>query len=195
MERMDLYTTVHKGLRAAMFEAALEVARTDFRDPAATEQTVAVLRRLSGFLDEHAEHEDRVIMPEIARLDPGLHVELEAEHTRVAGLGRELVLHLDRFACANAEERAALGKRLHLRMGRLVAEHLRHMEREESIANRVLWAHHTDAEIIELHERILAAIPPVRMVEWMEIILPAIDPGERATLEAGMELGESRKAS
>jgi hypothetical protein len=57
------------------------------------------------------------------------------------------------------------------------------MKREEVEVNRLLWAHCTDAELLELHGRIVAAIPPARMEEWFALLLPAVNALERRALE------------
>jgi hypothetical protein len=46
MKRLELYTTVHKGLRSALFAAAERIARTNFADPAAAREVAGSL----GFL-------------------------------------------------------------------------------------------------------------------------------------------------
>jgi hypothetical protein len=184
---MDLYTTIHKGLRRAMFSAAQEVARTDFTEAALTDRTVETVRYLFGLLDEHASHEDRVLMPEIAKIGPAVFADLQADHNRVGGMQREIEQHLGRLAAATGDERLSLGQRLHEKMGRLVSEHLMHMDREETTAMRLLWAHRTDEELKALHGRILGAIPVDRMCEWAGILLPAVTPQERAGMMAGLQ--------
>lgn len=187
MQRMDLYKTIHKALRAILFETTIRVGRTDFQERDATEQTVAAVRRLLGFLEEHGAHEDRVVMPEIARLSPTAFADLQADHHRVAGLQRELEQLLHRLEDAPLEQRLSLGRRLQQRLGLLTAEHLQHMEREETRGNRLLWAHHTDEELLHMHGRILGAIPAPRMLEWAGILIPVIDTEERRVLVHGLQ--------
>lgn len=184
--RMDLYSTVHKGIRARLFATAAAVARTDFDDGAETAAVVAEARALLGMLEEHSHHEDAVLMPELARLCPVLHAELQADHARVDGLHHDLHGILARLDGASGAERAALGRRLHERVGTLVAEHLHHMLREETEANRTLQANHDDAALAALHGRILSAIPPPRMAEWLGVIVPALSRPERLQLLGGL---------
>src|SRR5262245_66571403 len=70
--RFDLFTPIHKSLRRLMFDAAVTLGRTDFGSP---EETTAAARAVTvclEFLRQHAEHEDRRVVPVIARLSPGL---------------------------------------------------------------------------------------------------------------------------
>jgi hypothetical protein len=186
MTRMDLFGTVHKGLRAALYGAAAQVARTDFADDAETRGAVGATRALLELLEEHSRHEDAVIMPELARLCPVLHSELRDDHVRVDGLHRDTAALLERLASSAGAERASLGRRLHERLGALVAEHLRHMAREETEANRLLQANHDDAALAAMHGRILASIPPARMAEWLRVIVPSLSRPERVQVLGGL---------
>jgi len=186
MNRVDLYRVPHRAIRALLFDTTLLVARTDFAAEEEARRAVAAAERLLGFLHEHAEHEDQVIVPEVEALSPELAAELRADHHRTGGLERELAALLARTALADEAERVSLGERLHQRLARLTAEHLAHLEREEVAANRLLWAHRSDAELELLHGRIVAAIPPPRLAEWFGWILPAMSGAERAPLLSGM---------
>lgn len=186
MQRHDLYTGVHKGLRGLLFTASTEVARTDFACADAARTTSFALRRVLAFLHEHVQHEDEAILPVLAALAPELFADLRSEHARVEGLEQEVAGLLERLERAGEAERVSLGQRLHARTGLLVAEHLRHMAREEGEVNRVLWAHKTDAELLEIEGRIVGSIPPARLAEWLEVLLPAMAPAERAELLGGL---------
>lgn len=185
MTRLDLFLLVHKGLRAEIFETARAIARTDFAAPAQCRAAAARLERCFGFLEEHARHEEQVIFAELAGFAAVLAAELGNEHSRLDGLLLECSRVLARLEAASESERVALGRRLHGLFGGFVAEYLRHMEREECEVNRMLWAHRSDAELGALHARILAAIEPARLNEWLELILPELNPSERAALLAG----------
>ena len=180
--RLDLFSNVHKGLRAALFEAATLVARTDFASAdaagAAASHCMATLR----FLEEHAEHEDAVVMPELKALSPELHVALQSDHACTDGLQRELAQLLERLDRATLAERVSLGRRIHDRVWTLAAEHVRHMQREEQDAMRMLWAHRSDDELRAMHGRILARIAPRRTSEWLALMLPAMSVSERASI-------------
>jgi len=186
MDRFDLYTSIHKGIRAILFETARTVAATDFSRPEESARASDAIRRLLGFLDEHAAHEDDVILPELAPLAPELFADLRAEHARTDGLQRELAGIATRLAGATERERVSLGRRLAERANGLVAAHLAHLAREESEANRVLWAHFDDGALLALQDRIVAAIAPARLAEWYALVLPAVSAGERRALIGGL---------
>jgi hypothetical protein len=187
MDRVDLYSVIHKGLRAALFDGALAVQRTDFGRDAACAATIERVRHLLGLLDEHAGHEDASILPVLRCDAPVVCEELEAEHARLGGLQLDVARLLERVAGATGAERLSLGRRLHERMGGLVAAHLVHMEREEVAGNRALWAHRSDAELLDIHRRIVGSIPGPRMREWAVFLLPALPEPERDRLLEGIK--------
>ncbi len=184
MTRLDLFLAVHKGIRAELFEMARQVARSDFSELAEARAAEARVQRCFGFLEEHARHEDEVILRELQPLAPVLCAELHNEHSRIDGLMLEVVRLLSRLEPAAPAERVALGRRLHGALGCFLAEYLRHMEREEGEVNRMLWANRSDEQLGELHSRIVGSIEPARMGEWIELILPELNASERALLLA-----------
>ena len=186
MTRTDLYATVHKGIRALLCDTLKRVARTDFAAVDQAAGAAAAVQRLLEFLDEHARHEDEVIMPEIAALSPELHALLAADHAQIDGAHGEIARLLRRLADATAAERGSLGRKLHEQLGGLVADHLRHMQREECAANRMLWAHRSDEQLEALQRHIVATLALPRLAQWLELVLPAVHPRERAGLLQGM---------
>ena len=94
-----------------------------------------------GFLREHAEHEDRHVLPELARLAPGAGrgpgrrrtPSWSGPRSRSTACGRALAP----LPATAADERQALGGELARRFhGVVVAMQLRHMDREERDAQR-----------------------------------------------------------
>ncbi len=186
MSRLDLYTHVHKGLRVLFFDALTAVGRTDFGPESELPTLLATLRRTIRLARSHAQHEDREIHPILHRIAPVVAADLEAGHDRFDGLYREIEKILARIESATDAERISLGRRLHGQLGGLVADELLHMCSEETRANRILWAHLTDAELSAVQERILSGIAPEEMAEWIELMLPAGSTSERAELVAGL---------
>lgn len=186
MDRFDLYSGIHKGIRRTLFETTAAVAAADLEDPRECARACRAVRCMLDYLEEHAEHEDEVILPVLAALAPELFVDLRADHARIDGLQRELEALVARLEGASACERVSLGRRLEDRIGKLVAAHLTHLAREEGEANRILWAHRDDDQLLELQRRIMARIAPERLGEWFALALPAMNARERRALLAGL---------
>jgi hypothetical protein len=186
MQRFDLYTHVHKAIRALLFDTVEVVGRTDFRQAGELPAMFAAVRQMIRLTREHAEHEDREVHPLLHRLAPELAADLEAGHDRFQGIDAEiekLLLRLE-SASTSSDERVSLGRKLHDMVGPLVADHLMHMALEEGRGNRILWAHLGDDELLALQGRIIAAIPPHEVSEWVELMVSAGNLPERAALIA-----------
>jgi len=183
--RLDAFTPIHKGLRRNLFETAIALGRTDFSsadETAAAERTVG---ECLTYLREHAEHEDRHVVPEIARLAPELAAIIAVEHPELERAAIAVDSLWPRFAALGTEERQALGGELQRRFQALVALHLRHMDREEREVNAAFWAGMDDVGIAAISRRIISDIPPARMLHWQQqVLLPAWSAPEIAAAAA-----------
>ncbi len=186
MPRVDLFTPVHKGLRAALCDTLGRVGSTGFGDPAQVRLAVRSVRTLLGLLDEHGLLEERFLVPVLSRLDAALGAELSAGHRRLETLQHTLALRLVEVEDAAGEARAEAGRRLGQDLCELGAESLRHMLTEEREANALLHAHLEDADLRALERGMLQALPPRRLAGWMGWILPALGAGERASALAAL---------
>jgi hypothetical protein len=182
--RVDLFTLIHKGVRRLLFETAMEVSRTDFAAADETERAERAVRRCFDFLREHADHEDRVIQPWIARSSPALAATLGAEHVALEKAAIAVESLLPRLAGVAAGERRAMGAELQRRLNLLVADQLRHLDREEREANAVLWAHLPDELLTQVRGQITAQVGQPRLAEWYELLQPVLTGPERAALAA-----------
>src|SRR6185295_599367 len=116
-----------------------------------------------------------------------------------AKIAEEHVEHAESIAALREEAAAlraapnyaagALALRLYRHLALFVAENLQHMHVEETVNNAVLWAHYTDAELVQLHKRILDAVTPVEHLEVARWMVPAMSPAERAGMLHGARAG------
>ena len=184
MNRPNRYLPIHKALRAALFDATVLVSRTDFTDAAEATVAARTVATLLDVLDSHAHHEEEFVMPVVARHTPALVATLETEHGRLEGLQAELRALLPRTCSDVTAEREPAGQLLGRALTLLVADHLRHMDREETEAMPVLWAHQTEEELDAMDARIRAAVPPERMPVMLRMMLPAMSIAENAKMLA-----------
>ena len=90
--RIDLFTVIHKGIRAMLFDLARSAARADVGSNAAVDELDGHIDRVIAFLDEHAKLEHQFVLPEVRALDPLLADELAAEHRGLDVVQREVQL-------------------------------------------------------------------------------------------------------
>jgi hypothetical protein len=180
--RYDMFTPIHKGLRRTMFQTAMRLGRTDFAsldDVAATQREVVLCM---AYLREHAEHEDRHVIPRLAELAPQLAAELEAAHPQLEHAALDIECMGQRLATLPPAEREALGAEMLRRFHGLIADQLRHMEREEREANAAFWRAVDDGAMAAISKAIIATIEPARMDEWKDIFAASLSPRELAMM-------------
>jgi hypothetical protein len=175
--RVDLYGTVHKGLRARLFDTGVELARCDFASRPEARVALDAYRRTVAFLREHHAHEDEHLEPMLAKLPAGILAIVTEQHA----VADAALAELDALADAGD------GAGLLARYQRFLVDYLAHMQEEETVVMPALWAHFSDAELGELRGRIQGSIPPARFLEWMELMLPAINLEERTGMLGGMK--------
>jgi hypothetical protein len=179
--RVDLYASIHKALRLFMGDTLARVGRVDTDDGAELAATLDQLQALLAQCRSHLDKENRYV-----------HTAIEARRRgESARIADEHVEHLESIAALEADAAAlralptaAAAFRLYRRLARFVGENLEHMDVEETLHNAALWAAYSDAELLEIHQRILASIEPAeigRVLRWM---LPAMTPAERAVMLA-----------
>jgi hypothetical protein len=181
--RVDVLTPIHKALRRSLFETAIALARTDFESPAEVEAAERAVAACFGYLREHAEHEDRHVIPEIARLDAELADALAIAHPELERASIEIDSLFPRMAPLAGPERAAMGAELCRRFQAFVAMQLGHMDKEERNVLPQLQARFSDVELRALSGRIVAEIPPARMAVWGQLIGPSLSRPEREAME------------
>jgi hypothetical protein len=187
--RVDLYAPIHKALRLFMTDTLHRVGRIDVADAGDMART---LGQLDALLDECLHH--------IERENEYMHAAMEARQPR--GASRTADDHLEHWESIDAlrteanglraaaeGERHAIALRLYRHLALFVAENFQHMHVEETHNNGVMWAHYSDAEIVALHHRLLASIPPAETLQVARWMVPALTPSERAMVLGDMKAG------
>lgn len=182
--RVDLYGGIHKALRLFMADTLSRVGRLDAGDADELAATVAQLRALLELCRSHVAHENEFVHAAIEARRPGASQRIAAEHVEhldaIAGLEAEV-------AALAALPREPAAQRLYRHLARFVAENFEHMHLEESSHNATLWSLYSDAELLEIHQRIVAAVEPAEMALVLRWMVPAMSPAERAGMLGEMQ--------
>jgi Hemerythrin HHE cation binding domain len=181
--RVDLYASIHKGLRLFMCDTLSRVGKLDCGDET---EVVATLGQLSALLDicrNHLGHENDFVHPAIEARRPGAAARVEGEHVEhlcaLAGLAGDA-------AALRALPTAAAAQRLYRHLAVFVGENFIHMDVEETAHNAALWSAYTDAELMAIHDRLLTSIAPSEMALTLRWMVPAMSPVERAAMLGAM---------
>lgn len=180
--RLNLYGSIHKALRLMLGDTLTRVGTTDLADAAQVRESLNHVHALVKMFASHIEHENRFMHPALERAQPGASARIAAEHgahdDHLEALS-DLALVAD---LCPAGDREAAWNRLYHALALFMADNLEHMHYEETEHNAVLWAHYTDAELMALHDELVASIPPDEMMTVMFWMLPAMNPTERAMM-------------
>jgi hypothetical protein len=182
--RVDLYAGIHKALRLCMADTLARVGRLDADDRAELAATLGQVDALLAQCRAHLAKENHYVHPLIEARRPGASERIAEEH-----LG-----HLEAIAALEAEvaalralPTAAAAFRLYRQLARFVGENLEHMHVEETVHNAALWGTCSDAELMQVHQRILAGIEPAEMAVVLRWMVPALTPAERAGMLGQMQ--------
>lgn len=184
--RVDLYAGIHKALRALMADTLLAVGRMDSEDALELAQVTQRVLELLDFCRSHLQHENEFIHTAMEARAPGASGKIAHEHDEhlqtIVALANQTTALLQCEPAVRETGALALYRALSL----FIAHNFEHMHVEETAHNAVLWARYTDAELIELHNRLVASIPPEEMMFVLRWMVPFLNPAERAAMLCDM---------
>ncbi|QJW83533.1 hypothetical protein HK414_03350 [Ramlibacter terrae] len=182
--RFDMYTGIHKALRALMADTLLAVGRMDADDDLERAQVTGRVLQLLDSCAGHLKHENDFVHAAIEARAPGASEAIAHEHD---GHLRHIAALADRVGvlrnCA-APQRIAAAQDLYRELALFIADNFQHMHVEETAHNAVLWARYTDAELVAVHDALIAAIPPEEMMGTVRWLVPFMNPLERSLMLA-----------
>ncbi len=179
--RHDIYGPIHKGLRLSGARMLILLGSTDWRDRTASADTLAALRLHLSLGREHLAHEEAEFHPALRLCDDGLADTLDHDHGDHGVSFGELDAMIAAVETADLPDtRSAAGHALYLRFSAFFADDLAHMAREELVAQPMLHARYDDAALMAMEGRVVGSIPPERMLDYNHIMLPGMNPAERA---------------
>ena len=192
--RFDMYAFIHKALRAMMSESLVAIGRLDVHDAEESVQRLAQLRSLLAACASHLRHEEEFIHPALEARAPGASRATANDHVhhveQIAAL-ETAVAALEQAAPAERQRNAHA---LYLQLAAFVADNLQHMQVEERDNNAALQAAYTDAEMLAIHDRLVASIPPQELTATLRWMLPNLSAPERASLLGSLALAMPREA-
>lgn len=184
--RLDMYSGIHKALRALMADTLLAVGRMDVDDDLELAHTTQRVLELMDFCRAHLKHENDFVHRAIEARAPGASAKIGHEHDDHERHISQLADACTALLHASTDVRAAGAQNLYRNLSLFIAENFQHMHVEETAHNAVLWARYTDAELAEVHGALVASIPPQEMMGVIRWMVPFMNPAERAAMLADM---------
>ncbi|WP_432971610.1 hemerythrin domain-containing protein [Dactylosporangium sp. CA-233914] len=180
--RVDLFTGIHKAIRAGLCDLTVRAGATDWSDPAERAELGTCWDAMVELLHSHTEHEDKYIF----RLLDGHEAALalpEDDHRDLDDLLADLQ---ERFIALRTEADPAAGLAWYRDLSRYVGSTLHHLHEEETAVMAAIWQVCTDEQLVACREQFLAATPaPVTRtsIRWL---LPALDRPARLAWLSGL---------
>lgn len=185
--RFDMYLAIHKALRACMSDTLVRLGRVDAHDAAELAVELQRVHELLTLCASHLRHEDQFLHPVMEKHRPGSQQRAADEHLAHERTIASLADGVDTIAGADADQRARMVTDLYRQLALFCAESCEHMHLEETEHNAVLWATHTDAELVSIHDALVASIAPQEMAQVMRWIIPHVSHAERVGILADMQ--------
>lgn len=186
-QRFDIYAGIHKALRALMADTLLTLGRLDPDDSFELADGTQRLLQLLDFCRSHLGHENAFIHTAMEARAPGASEAIAHEHAQHEAAIARLAAQATGLLHAPPEARAAGVLALYRETSLFVAHNFEHMHVEETAHNAVLWARYTDAELVAIHDALVASIPPHEMMFTLRWLVPFMNPAERAAMLRDMQ--------
>ncbi len=187
--RVDLYNTVHKGLRALLCETLVCVGATDPDNERSWRAAKSQALDLVSLCEQHLRDEDAFIEAAMAERIAHHAGETHADHAHHLEAMTRIRAAIALVDVRAGAERASALRELYLELSSFVADNLEHMRREETENNALLWAHFNDDELLAILRALLAVIPPEARHAFHRCMLPAMHHGERVEMLGAMRAG------
>jgi hypothetical protein len=155
-----MFNQIHKALRVLLYDTATLIGRTDFDDPSQYEMANERLKEVLNSFDNHADHEDAMILPLLIKYEPAVVDVFEQEHHIDHALSQKLkgsLMALDHAISSEAKNQ--LGVSLSHSFVEFMIFNLQHMAKEETVLNNLLWKYYSDEELLAVNKKLVASIP------------------------------------
>jgi CRISPR/Cas system Type II protein with McrA/HNH and RuvC-like nuclease domain len=197
MQREDLFTPVHKGIRSMIYELGKEMQTTDFTDKNATERMCARIKNdfktatsacVLCLLPEHADDESQKIFPEVRAHEPKMIETLLEEHRLIEKKMEEISESSNELnRLENLERRIEDGYKLNQVVNDFFAYYATHMNKEEKTLVPAMQKYFTDEQIAGMRAKIMQGKSPERLAEWMRWMLPSLNINELVGMVNGLK--------
>jgi hemerythrin-like domain-containing protein len=192
--QVDIYRRIHKALRACLCDTLARVGRMDSGDPQEVSAVLAQVRSMAAFCESHVTHENEFVHTAMEARFPGSSEAIAAEHEQHRQACRKIAALAGDIEQARSAERPAVAGKLYQYIALFLADSLVHMNAEETEHNTLLWATHSDAELVAIEQAIVASLTPEEKALSMRWMLPSLNPAERIELLEGMRRGMPAEA-
>lgn len=214
-EKPDVFKDVHKGLRKALFDLAVQAGATDSGDAGERMALARAAEKVFRFLERHSHNEDAHLIPAMESKDLLRTGRMREDHRALdaglASLRRDLAGLTELAAVPPAalsdggggpgkasgtpvpdRDPAGAAAALHdfyLRLNHFIARYLDHIAVEEREILPAVQAAFTAEELGEFSRKSVAGTPPQDQEMMLGLLFPAMNASEVRAFVAGVRAG------
>lgn len=156
MQRYDVFESVHKGLKALLYDTALLLQHADFLKEEPFETITEAIKETVHLLEEHIQTEVKFIVPLIFDFEPGIADQFIKDQQQALHLSAQLKNALSNFVSEQTLKSGNdAGKALSCRFMEFMLFQINLMVKEEELLNRILWKYFSDKHIAQLQKEML----------------------------------------
>ncbi|HEV7286840.1 MAG TPA: hypothetical protein VGN75_18460 [Kaistia sp.] len=185
--RYNLYASIHKGLRRAQGQLMTRLGAIDPLNDADVAGLLQDMRLMVMMGRKHLHHENIFIHTEIETRRAGATTRLVDDHDHHERDFDELETRFRQIEAAPPERRSPMLRALYLRYTEFLAHDFEHMIEEETETLSLLHRLFSDGELAAIEGRIVGSVEPGMMMEFIRIMIPAMNPAERLGMLGGMK--------
>jgi iron-sulfur cluster repair protein YtfE (RIC family) len=188
MQRYNIFNQIHKGLRALLYETALQVQHTDFWNIDEADEAIAKIEDVIRLFEKHAYSEDTYVFPVLEKYEPSLADTFEQEHVKDHALAKLLEKTLTAYKRAEIiTDKVPAAKEIQAAYNEFMVFNLEHMAKEERVLNPILWRYYTDHELMAVTQQIVANVPQEYMAKYSKWMMRGLNNAEIAGWLRGVE--------
>ncbi|MBC7949808.1 MAG: hemerythrin domain-containing protein [Chitinophagaceae bacterium] len=188
MQRYNMFLQVHKGLKALLFETALQVQHTDFWNVDEAEDVIDRINDVVRLFEKHAHSEDTFVFPVIEKFEPSVKDAFEKEHVQDHILGQALQNAIAQYEAGEVITiKAEAGKLVQSAFLKFMVFNIEHMMKEEEVINPILWRYYKDEQLMNISQQIVAAIPQEYMLQYSKWMMRGLNNAEITGWLRGVE--------
>lgn len=181
MTRYNSFNQIHKGLRALLYDTAMQLQTTDMSSTLEGEKLITKIEEVLFLFESHAHGEDHFFNEPLEEVDSRVSQMFIKEHEEDHRLGEVLVSLIDDWKHAKTDQdRSSHGHKLFYAFNEFIAFNLYHMNKEEIELNAVLWNHYSDSQIKATEQQLVQQIPPDKMARYAKWMIKGINDAELA---------------
>lgn len=181
MKRYNIFYQVHKGLRVLLYETATSLQQADFTREDDIADVSKRIYEVTYLFDKHAYTEDHLVLPAIEAYEPSVVDAFEGEHKEDEQLSLRLKSVVTALMDAdNDYDRTELGISMNMLFVEFAAFNLKHMAKEETLLNKLLWRYYSDEELMQLTKKIVQEVKPEDIPRYNKWMLKGLNNSEIA---------------